>query len=225
MSSCDPFEMAIEQELSGELPEDQREPLRAHLAICADCREYERSARAQREIIGARADSISKEVDWARLELGVHGSVRREKLSLVFGVAAGVSAALVSAWGFSNELVSPLTTGLLAAGEISLVLLARAYFVFRRARAVAKLAGSGELLAYHRAYLAKRLRHIRALRWIALAVALTTVILTVSASTLRTKVAYALLGGLVAGVWLYTLLVRVPRLRRELRDVDHTSSD
>ena len=102
---------------------------------------------------------------------------------------------------------------------VGAIVLARALFVVREVRSVSRLGRGDELIARHRAMLAKHVQSIRRLRWVALAVFLTTVALAIRSHEAREAITYVGLGCIVLGTWLHTLLFVEPRMRRELAEL------
>lgn len=220
MSDCQHFELAIDRRLhaASALAPDEAAALEAHLATCDACRAYEASARDLERGLQTRADESRETVDWDRIERGVRANLRARFRKLVAGVLIGALVVAISTWGFAvpgEELDVILGVGTLVAA----VVLGRAVFVVREVRAVAGLARGGELIARHRAMLAKQVRTIRRFRWIALVVTLACVALAVRGGEPRHVIVHAILACIVAGTWLHTLLVGYPRLRRELAEI------
>jgi hypothetical protein len=67
----DDFEVAIERELHGALDEAEATRLAAHLAGCASCQDYRRTAMEMEKNMDAIADEFEKGVQWGQLKATV----------------------------------------------------------------------------------------------------------------------------------------------------------
>ena len=67
MTSCDDYEVAVEQRLHGVLDAAASGLLAAHLASCAGCRAFETGAKQLEEAMRMDATQTSGEVEWDRL--------------------------------------------------------------------------------------------------------------------------------------------------------------
>jgi anti-sigma factor RsiW len=220
MSTCHLFEIAIDQRIAGVLDEAEAQSLEAHVLTCQGCRAYEESARGQQRLLGARVENIAEEVDWARIERGIRRNKKRGVIGLVVGVLLGAILIPVASIGLATPTMSGLALAAFPTLEIAVVILLRAIFLARETRKIARLEKNEDMLAYYIADLRQRARRVRRLRWVALVVLGGVVICAVTASDSQRQLTYAFLGFVLVSVWGYVLLVRHPRVLRELEDLD-----
>lgn len=217
--ACAEHEIAIDKRLHGVLSGDEARDLDAHLATCAGCRAYDASARGTQGDLALAAREVRAQVDWAAVERTVHATLRARRRKLAFAASLGVVAAFVATWGLSppgHVLVFGLGVTVLVAAIVA----TRVVVVLREVRGIARLAAGDELLARHRAMLASRIVKLARLRWVAGGVALWCLGSAALAGEPRAAVTYVVLAAVVAAPWLHTLVLELPRLRRELADLD-----
>lgn len=215
MPDCQRFEIAIDQRLHGALGEDEASALEAHCATCEGCRAYEDSARSTDLVLHSLAGEARVTVDWDRIDRAIRMELRARTRKLAAGVVIGVVAVALATSGFA-----PPGEGVLFAIEVGAlvgaIVLARVLVVMREVRSVSGLARGDELIARHRAMVEKQVRSIRRFRWIALAVVVWCIFNAAHSIEVRHVIVHAGLACIVLGSWLHTLLVRYPRLRRQL---------
>lgn len=93
MTSCDDFEVAIEQRLHGALDPDPAGRLAQHLSSCDACRAFEAAARELEQAMRTQAADAIRDVDWS--ELG--RNVERWRKQMLAGVWKGLAAVIVAA--------------------------------------------------------------------------------------------------------------------------------
>lgn len=220
-TACADHEIAIEQHLHGALPPDALPALEAHLAVCAGCRAYRDAAARSDGGIGALGALAGRATDWAAVE----SRIRRRAAFPVRALSAGLGAAalLVPALAW---LTAPPGERRLVAISLALLsgggLLAAAIGAARRVRRFARLQGPEELLAYHKRRLRARIQWLERWPWAALALVLFQLADFASwgGPTGSLRIALALLVLLAAAVWAQGVVVRLPRYRRELAELE-----
>lgn len=212
--SCASFETAIERHTEGAASPEESAALTAHLASCAACRGYaESAALVHRQMVDVAARLARGETDWATLEAGIHQAITRRLRRFYSLLGIGALAVIVCVFGFGEALIADVSM----IAVVATVLSVRFVMVASETRAL-KLAHGEELFAAHRQALATRIRSLRGLRWIALAVVIGALALGAFLPdiALRARLTYVVLAGIVGGVWGHNLVVELPRLRREL---------
>jgi uncharacterized membrane protein YhfC len=220
-AACADHEIAIEQHLHGALPQGALPPLEAHLAVCAGCRAYRDAAASSDGGIGALGALAGRATDWEAVE----SRIRRRAAFPVRALSAGLGAAALlvpaltwlSAPPGERRLVA-ISLALLSGGG----LLAAAVAAARRVRRFARLQGPEELLAYHKRRLRARILWLERWPWAALALVLFQLADFASwgGPTGSLRIALALLVLLAAAVWAQGVVVRLPRYRRELAELE-----
>lgn len=220
-SPCDEIEIEIEKDLHGAASVGVGPRVAAHVAGCERCSAYMRGATASRRGLASLARDAREGTHWdgveARLRRASRASVRR---TMALAIVAPVAVAL-SLWG----LVPPggrLLVGVADALAVGAVVAWRLGGVVRASRRIARLSARDELFTATRAELEGELRRITKYRWLAFLVVASLVggAASVPGLPIRARVTYALLGAIVAAVWTERLLARLPRLRRELTDLE-----
>jgi hypothetical protein len=164
---------------------------------------------------------VASRLDWQRAE----ERIRREALFPASSLAVGIGLA---------ALLVPLVAWLAAPpGErrnVALVLaclsasglLAMAAVAARSAGRYARLQGRDDLLAHHRAQLRARIRLLRSWPWVALGLVVAQLAdaLSWGEASGSMGIAFGLVALLAAAAWAHGLLTTLPRLRRELSELD-----
>jgi anti-sigma factor RsiW len=92
MTSCDDFEVAIEQRLHGALDPDAAARLAQHLSSCEGCRAFEAQSRELEGAMRTHAADAIRDVDWSVLGR----NVERWKTQMLAGVWKGLAAVIVA---------------------------------------------------------------------------------------------------------------------------------
>jgi hypothetical protein len=221
-ASCEPFEIMIERERYHAASAEERAELAAHLTTCDRCRLYAETSERARRGLAAMASAATPGVDWAKLEARLRGEGRsRLRRTLIILAGIGPVATVISIWGLSTpgaRVEDGLTLTAIVWGIGGL----RVFAVVARNRRLARPAERGEFFRAHREDLARQIRRLTTLRWVALGVVGVFVALAIALPdlTVRGRIAHILLAALVAAVWVERLLVGLPALRRELETLD-----
>ncbi len=93
MTSCDDFEVAIEQRLHGALDPESAGRLAQHLSSCEACRAFEAQSRELEQAMRTHAVNAIGDVDWSK----VGRNVERWKRQMLAGVWKGLAAVIVAA--------------------------------------------------------------------------------------------------------------------------------
>ena len=215
-AACESFEILIERERYGAASAEERAELAAHLATCDRCRVYAETAERARRGLAAMTKPPTPAVDWAKLEARLRGEGRRRlRRTLILSLIGPIAVAL-SVWGL------PSPGARVDAALVACIIGARIVVDFVRSRRLARPMDRGEFFSVHRKELAKQIRRLTVLRWVALAVI--AVILVLAAVmpelTVRGRLVFVALGAIVAAVWGERLLVGLPSLRRELAMIE-----
>jgi hypothetical protein len=213
-ADCGQFEVAIEMLIHAALPSAEEAELGDHLVRCESCRSFERLARHTEKTMTAQTAAHIENVDWETLYLRTKQSIgkhTRERVILGTAMLVGTSSMLtLMEHGFGNVLPS------LLAGSVLLVVL---WGIGRRkfGQLARHREDAGELLFLHRFELEERLRAARRS-----AIAIPFMIpfgFCVLRGLLVSTQAWIGFGGIVCmmlAVLAWVVLVRLPRLRREL---------
>jgi len=151
MTTCNDFELAIEQRLHGALDAAAEPGVAQHLAACAACRDFEASSRHLEEAMKTRATTVASEVDWSRIERGL----ARWKRQLLAGNWHGL-VLLILLIPLLAMVFGDVTGGIV--GGLVVVILGRiaARRAMNEARAIA--GDTGALLFFLRRQLEKQIR-------------------------------------------------------------------
>jgi hypothetical protein len=222
VKDCTPFEEMIERRLHGALEHESAAALDEHLAGCPTCTRHLALAT---DTVGALHGLTQKNVDatdWGGTEWNarkwIAGKTERVVVSLVFLTI--VVAAMAWATG-DEENRAVLAIQMLVGGGIPV--LYRAVTSALDARKVASLATPGELLAFARADLQRRIRTNAIASFIALPCAALVLWHAFASADSRPPsyvIAFAACGMVLAGAAGWRLLGLEPRLRRELSDLE-----
>jgi hypothetical protein len=216
MSSCDPFEMAIEMRLHGALARAEEDDLAAHLATCASCQGFERLAKGTETAMTERTATHLETIDWdALLRRTITFVERQSRQRLAVGalvVAATIGMMLVMGFPALSTAGETLATGCL--------LLAVFWVKSRRKLANARGAreDTGELLFFYRRELEDRLR-ATTMTAVLVPSWLVVSFLLIFRPYLVSPHAWAGFLGLCAvmlSIAAYAVVVRRPRIQREL---------
>ena len=224
-TTCESFEIAIERASYGALPDDESAELDAHLHACDRCRGYAASADRSRRGLAAIADAARSDVDWAKQESRLRDEIgRRLRRTLLLAGIAPVAVAL-SVWG-ARPGEDRVSLALLLTALVGSVVVARIWFVRARMRRLARLTAPAEFFGAYRAELARRIRSLETMRWVALSVILVFVAIAFALPdlTLEGRIAHAALASIVAVVWTHGVLVQLPQLRRQRETLAQDSS-
>ncbi|HKE14164.1 MAG TPA: zf-HC2 domain-containing protein [Kofleriaceae bacterium] len=93
MTSCDDFEVAIEQRLHGGLDGDPAERLAQHLSSCPACRAFEARSEELEQAMRMHAAVAIGDVDWNRLGR----NLERWRKQMLAGAWKGLAAVIVAA--------------------------------------------------------------------------------------------------------------------------------
>jgi hypothetical protein len=222
---CDDFQMAIERELHGALPETERAPLRDHLSSCEACRAYQAAARGTEGAMAENASEALREVDWSRVERGIRqgmlASVRAVVMAVLFGTLMFAVIWFASAPAFRADRM--LRVGAALAVTLALVALTMGYAAWRMAR----LERGAEMLEAWRRGIRVRVRALRVMPWVNGLIAALCLWRAVEAAraqgqpeTVHRPLVYAVLGTVLLAAALYARLVKLPRARRELEELE-----
>lgn len=221
MTSCDDFEVAVEQRLHGALDAAGAARLADHLSSCAGCRAFETRSRELEDAMRTHAARMSDEVDWKQLG----ESLDRWRRQLLGGTWKGLAAIFLSvpflalAFGYEVGGLSGLVSGII--GGLTVVVWGR--IAARRAIAEARQAerASGQLLLFMRGQLDKLIRlekqNALVLPFLAL--------LPLYGPLSREITPWSLFGAamlmvLMVGLALRSRFIVLPRLRRERAELD-----
>jgi Putative zinc-finger len=92
MTSCDDFEVAIEQRLHGALESDPAVRLAQHLSSCDACRAFEAQSRELEQTMRTHAANAIRDVDWNVLAR----NLERWKKQMLAGAWKGLVAVIVA---------------------------------------------------------------------------------------------------------------------------------
>jgi hypothetical protein len=231
MTTCDELELGIEQHLHGALGAAESASLMAHLETCPCCRAYQASAQGAEAVLNASVGSAATSADWSRVERAVRGQLAR----LVFGFAAALllvtGFGILAVWGFGGAHPEPLAAVAVPAATSLLTLVVAAWSVVRAGRLL-QLPGAAESLAWLRTDLGRRVRSIRAGRWVLLALALGALGCAVATPAWAGGLAPAMwrwrvVDGIFAAVGLaifaWVQAYKLPRAMRELSELRSAS--
>ncbi len=216
--ACEEFEVAIEKRRHGALEEPERAVLERHLSGCASCRAFDETVRRTEGAMASITESAVGAVDWTKVERGIRAGLSR----VVFGfvallLAAGISAAL-AAWAAPARAAHRAITVLLALAPVALLYGAVALVAARR---LVRLDRGGEMLRTYERMLRGRVRVLAVLRFAAAGVAAVAIwsALDLAAGD-RARVVLGIEAAVLIGVTAWVQLYRLPRLRRELSELD-----
>lgn len=216
MTSCDDYQVAVEQQLHGALDGAGAGMLAVHLSSCAGCRAFETGAKELEEAMRMHAMRMSGEVDWDRLGRSVERWRRRLRAGLWQALATLVVVVPLVALAFGS-LTNP--GAIIGGGTVVLW----GWLATRRRLSEAQQAARSreQLLVFLRAQLDQQIRiekqNAVALPIIALLplVGLLTGVIT-AWSVFGTAMTMALLAALAVRSR-FNLLPRLERERAELR--------
>jgi hypothetical protein len=219
MTGCDLQQIAIERRLHGDLGDAEAAALEAHLQGCADCRGYLAQARATEAAMGEQVQAMLQGVDWEK----VRRSAARQRFfwkEEVVATAGGLAAVVAAtAWLLPAKARAPGLAFVVATAVLALVLVAlraRAH-----ARGLGERADPIELLAAWRTGIRRDLTSWRRMLWLYLVVpAGLAVAIAIDWPDLSGLPFFIGLAAVSAALAAYDLLVRLPRVRRELADLE-----
>jgi predicted anti-sigma-YlaC factor YlaD len=215
-ASCESFEILIERERYGAASSEERAELATHLTTCERCRVYAETAERARRGLAAMANAPTPALDWAKLETRLRDEGRRRLRRTFLLALIGPIAVALSIWGLPHP-GAPIDAALVAA-----IIGARIAVDVVRTRRLARPMERGEFFSVHRQELARQIRRLAILRWVALAVIVVILGLAVAMPelTVRGRIVFVALGAIVAAVWAERLFVGLPSLRRELSMIE-----
>ena len=219
---CEEIGILLEKEQAGELTDEERRRLEAHLASCSDC-------RTAREGLEALAGALAlpdppPEAGWSDLKARLEAMQRRERRGLAAGMigAAVFGAAVIGLRGWlTGRGLDPFGVGIGVGIALAIaVSVGTAWWTVRRLRAIPP---GEDLVAAIRARL---LRRLRALRFFAIGLPAYALLLVVfirpdlwgeGAAGWVLRIGFVAVMSLLA---LYGWFVKRPRLVRELRGLE-----
>jgi hypothetical protein len=219
MTTCDEFQIAIEQAIHGALDPSVGASLQAHLAGCDACRDYERLAKGSEAHWRETAMTTTTQMDWDRIQDNfqrLSRQVRRQPLIVAIGFSLLVSWGLLTTKGgfwSATVYVGFMVVGLL----VALLQVRRQSRIWLDGAAVAQEGGTSELCTFYRERLDGRLRELRGMFPTMFVIGAVGVVTNI----LDRRPALSFLTGL----WLYAFirggfaLIEWLRLRRERRAI------
>jgi anti-sigma factor RsiW len=220
MTGCDLQQIAIERRLHGDLGDAEAAALDAHLQTCAACRDYLLAARGTEAAMNEQVQAVLHEVDWERVRRSAarHRAFWRE--DFISNAAAVAGAALVGWWLVPAEKLQGRWPWLLGAALAAIAL--TAIIARERSRGLEADADPFELLAAYRIRIRRDLTRWR--RQLEIYAILPVVALATigfphwpGAAALPYLLGTSAVVGVLAA---YDLLVRLPRARRALADLE-----
>jgi hypothetical protein len=219
MTSCELQQIAIERRLHGALGQAEAALLDAHLQSCQACRAYQAAARRTEDAMGQQVEAVLQGVDWE----AVRGRVARHRRFWAVDLGTTLSG-LAAAVLVTLALVPEPRRGeaLLVMGLTSLLMgLATAQRALGRLRELRPGGEPFELLVEHRTRIRRDLvrwrRQLVTYAFLPFAVLTSIVLHWPDLSALPFLLGLSCVVGAMAA---YDLLVRLPRVRRELADLE-----
>ena len=205
-------QIAIERRRRGALDEAEVRALDAHLAECAECRDYGALSSATEENMTSQTATGLNALDWTTLTSRLHRMVDRTALQTwvcFVAVACGIPLVLLPSLSHFVHLVG----GILLVGGVG-ALVSPLSLARRRFARLAMTAPKGELLVAWRAELDRRIRQrLRTIVVNLVAVGLTVAVEWDDARASRSL--FIALWMLVIADGAYAVFYALPRLRRE----------
>lgn len=218
--TCDDFQIAIERELHGALPEPERAPLAAHLSTCEACRAYQAAARGTERAMATNAGEAMREVDWITVERGIREGIWSALRGVVAAVLGGAFMAaliwLTASPAFRAERM------LRVGGALGIAMALVALVMGLAAWRLVRLERGAEMLEHYRQGVRAKVRFGRWMHWVLFTIAGVFAWrgLTEGSARVNGAVFYGVLALTMAGVGLYNRLVKLPRALREQAELD-----
>lgn len=218
--SCDDFQVAIEREMHGALPETESRQLADHLVGCDACRAYQATVRETERAMTSQASEAIRGVDWSKVERGVQRGI----LDALAGVVgAVVTGALVAGliW-FTASPAFRAERMLRVGGALGVTVVLVAVVMAYGAWSLVRMRPGQELLDRHRKGLRHKVALSRAMRWVdaALAILFAWRALTGDSGRVNEPVFYGVMAAFLVGLGVYIHMVKLPRALREQADLD-----
>jgi hypothetical protein len=221
-TTCEAFEIAIERRAYGDLAEDESVELDGHLSSCASCPSYALSLDETRHELVAVAEQACAEIDWKNVERRLRSELGRRIRRRIASMATAPVAVGIALYGFGTD-GERLQLALLLIGVVTPIVTVRFVTELLRFRRLARLTQRVDVFAEHRAELTRRIRSLETWRWAAIAHVLVFASLACLGwpeIAVKPRLVFAALATIVAGAWAETLAIELPRLRRQLAELD-----
>jgi hypothetical protein len=217
MTECEAFEIAVEMGRHGALGDEERRGLAAHLSGCASCRAFQEASRRAEGVMAEWTGEALREADWERVEHGIRRRMAAQVTRLAAGatVSAVVMGALVLFEPPGQRLQALATVTPVVAGIWLAVMALAGWSAWRTAR----LSTRGEVLAYQRRTVARSLAILSRTRWLVAAFAALEASRALRAADARHAATLGFVAVCLGAIFVYSTLIRLPRLRRELTDL------
>lgn len=216
MPTCEEHEIAIEKRRHGALPAAESAALDAHLASCSACRAFEATSRRTEDAMAAMASEALGEVDWARVERGVRSSMARLVTAFAVMVSMVLALGALAWWTAPAPGRDDATLGFAIGAGLVLAVFATVAAV--KTRTMLRLERGPEMLAWLRRDRARRLRVLRLFAFVGPLIAIAYGSRALGGSSKGAL--WAASAAVVAAGWAFATFVKLPRLRREVADLE-----
>jgi quinol-cytochrome oxidoreductase complex cytochrome b subunit len=158
-------------------------------------------------------------VDWDAMERAIRARPRARRRHALITAAFGAACIGLAIWGLPPEGQRLGYTGLILAATVPIVVL-RLVLVFRGTGRALELTARQDVFDAERTYLARRLRLLRTMRWVAILVVASGFVNAWFAHTTPPRIAYVGMSLIIAGIWLYAWRVTMPELVRQASELE-----
>lgn len=220
MPSCEDFEIALERRAHDDgLEPELASSLDAHLPGCERCRAYAATEALASGGLASLAEAARAGVDWEAMDRAIRARPRQRHLAVLRAALIGGVCIAIAVAGLpqhSTQAVWILTATVP-------VVLVRVASVVRETRRIVALTAREDLLSAEREYVARRLRTLRFIRWVALAVVAVLLASAAWGPTASARVAYVAIAAIIAALWAHAWLVTIPSLARQAAELGDRS--
>jgi hypothetical protein len=222
--TCDDYQIAIEREAHGALPEDERAALQGHLSSCEPCRAYRVAAQDVERAMATEATEAIREVDWARVERGIRDGIWRALQGVVAAVLGGCFMVALIWYTASPAFLAQrmLRVGLAMGAAVALVAVVMGAAAWRLQR----LERGADMLEHYRQGVRAKVAFGR---WMDLVMLVLAAAMAWQAATRVTDrfdapVFYGVCAALLVGLAAWNRLVKLPQALREQADLERGGS-